>query len=87
MRLYIYSACVNSSPPGQTGRHFADDNFKCIFVKENNYIFIQISLKYAPTGQIDSNSVLVQVMAWCQTGDRPLSEPMLTQFTDAYKRP
>ena len=23
-------------------------------------------------------------MAWCRIGDKPLSEPMLTQFTDAY---
>ena len=23
-------------------------------------------------------------MAWCQPGNKPLSEPMLTQFTDAY---
>ena len=26
---------VNSSPPGQNGRHFADDTFRCIFVNEN----------------------------------------------------
>ena len=25
-------------------------------------------------------------MAWHWTGDKPLSEPMMTQFTDAYKR-
>ena len=25
-------------------------------------------------------------MAWHWTGDKPLSEPMLTQFTDAYMR-
>ena len=28
--------------------------------------------------------VLVQIMAWCRIGNRPLSEPMPTQFTDAY---
>ena len=27
---------------------------------------------------------MVQVMAWRQTGDKPLPEPMLTQFIDAY---
>ena len=26
----------------------------------------------------------VQIMAWCQIGDKPLSEPMLTWFIDAY---
>ena len=26
------------------------------------------------------------IMAWRQTGDKPLSEPMMTQFNDAYMR-
>ena len=25
-------------------------------------------------------------MAWCRIGDKPLSEPLLTRFTDAYMR-
>ena len=29
----ILLAMWNSSPPGQNGRHFEDDIFKCIFVK------------------------------------------------------
>ena len=37
---------VNSSPPGQNGRHFPDDIFKCIFMNEKFCIFIQISLKF-----------------------------------------
>ena len=31
-------------------------------------------------GQILNNSALVQVM-WCRPGDKPLSEPLMTQFT------
>ena len=27
---------------------------------------------------------LAQIMGWRRTGDKPLSEPMLTQFTDTY---
>ena len=49
-------------------------------------IFIQISLKFVPKGPIDNKVALVQVMAWCRTGDKPLPEPMLTQFSDAYMR-
>ena len=30
----------NSSPPGQNGRHFTDDIFKCIFMNEKFYILI-----------------------------------------------
>ena len=33
---------------------------------------------------IDQNSALFQVMAWRWTGDKPLPETMMTQFTDAY---
>ena len=25
-------------------------------------------------------------MAWCQTGDKPISEPTMASFDDAYKR-
>ena len=34
----------------------------------------------------DNKSVLVQVMAWHQTGAKPLPEPMMNYFTDAYMR-
>ena len=37
-----------------------------------------------PKGPINNIPALVQVMAWCRPGDKPLSGPMLTQFTDAY---
>ena len=37
-------------------------------------------------GLFENESALVQVMAWRRTGVKPLPEPMLTQFTDAYKR-
>ena len=75
--------CINSSPPGQNGCHFADI-FNRIFINEKFCILIQISLKFIRKGPIDHNLALVQVMAWCQTGDKPLPEPMLIQFADAY---
>ena len=62
----------------------ADNNFKCIFLNENNKIPIPISLEFVPTSPIDNNPTLDQVMAWRRTGDKPLPELMLTQFTDAY---
>ena len=61
----------------------ADDTFKCIFKNENGRILIQISLKYVPRSSIDSKQALVQVMVWCQIGDKPIQEPMMAQFTDA----
>ena len=65
---------------------FADNIFRCIFLNENVRILIHISLKFVPRGSNDNKSALVQVMAWCQTSDKPLPEQMLTQFTDTYMR-
>ena len=64
----------------------AHDNFKCIFLNENNRIPIQITLVYVFRSPIYNKPALVQVMAWRRIGDRPLSELMLTQFTYAYMR-
>ena len=64
----------------------ADDNFKCIFLSENNRLLIRISLKFVSRSPIDNKPALVQVMAWGRTGDKPLPESILTQFTDAYMR-
>ena len=43
-----------------------------------------VMIQIVPEGPIDIKSALVQVMAWCRTGDKPLPKPMLAQFTDAY---
>ena len=49
-------------------------------MNENFCISSQISVKFVPTGVIDDKSALVQVMAWHQTSDKPLTEPTLTSF-------
>ena len=64
----------------------ADNIFKCIFLNENDRIPIHISLKFVSKGPINNKTVLVQVMAWHRTGDKPLPEPMMTRVTDAYMR-
>ena len=70
-------------PLDKMAANFADDIFKCIFMNETFCISIRISLKFVPKGPIDNKPALVQVMAWRRTGDKPLPEPTLTQFTDA----
>ena len=72
---------INSSIPGQNGRHFADI-LKCIFMNEKFWKLIQISSLFL--SPIDNKSALVQVMSWRRTGDKPLPEPVLAEFTDAY---
>ena len=77
---------LNSSPPGQNGRYFADDIFRCIFMNEKFCILIKISLKFVPMGPIDNNPALALIMAWRRIGDKPLSQPMSTRLADAYMR-
>ena len=72
-------------PLDKMAAFLAADIFKCIFLNENCGIPSQISLKYVPS-PIDNRPALFQVMAWCQTGNKPLPEPMMTQFIDAYMR-
>ena len=66
--------------PRQIGRHFPDDIFKCIFLNENVWISIRISLKFVSRVPIDNKPALVQIMAWRRPGDKPLSEPMMTSL-------
>ena len=71
---------LNSLRPRQNGRHFADDIFKCIFLNENVWIPIKISLKFVPKGPINNIPALVQIMAWRRPGGKPLSEPMMVSL-------
>ena len=61
----------------QNGRHFTDDIFKCIFLNENEWILLKISLKFVVKGPINSIPALVQIMAGRRPGDKPLPEPMM----------
>ena len=63
--------------PRQNGRRFPDDSFKCIFLNENAWISIKISLKFVPKGPMNNIPALVQIMAWLRPGDKPLSEPIM----------
>ena len=52
--LYLSDACkswwLNTLGPRQNGRHFPDNIFKCIFLNENVWILIKISLKFVRKG-------------------------------------
>ena len=90
-RLFKNQDCLHRSCEGrmvgintlrlrQNGRHFADDVFKCIFLNENMWISLKISLRYVPKGLINNIPALVQIMAWRRPGDKPLSEPMMVSL-------
>ena len=71
---------INPLRPRQNGRHFADAIFKCIFLNENVWIPIKISLKFVPKGPINNIPALVQIMAWRRPGDKPLSETRMVRL-------
>ena len=72
---YVLPWCgviIDTLRPRQKGRHFADDIFKCIFVNENVWISIGISLNFFPRGPINNIPALVQIMARRRSGDKQL---------------
>ena len=65
-------------PPWTNGRHFADDNFKCISWIKSFVFRLKITWCLFPRGH------LTICQHWF--GAKPLPEPMLTQCSDAYMR-
>ena len=63
-------------------RHFAANILKCIFLNENVWNVLTISLKLVPKVQLNNIPSLVQIKAWCRSGDKPLSYSMMIWFTD-----
>ena len=84
--ICIRALLFNSYPPEQNGRQYADESFKRIFVNDTDFISIKKSLKFIPKGPVNNKVAFVQVRTLHRTGDKPLPEPMLTKFTDAYMR-
>ena len=58
--------------PYLDGCYFADIIYELIFLDENCWISIWISLKFDRNGQIDDRLALVRIMAW-----RRICEPMM----------
>ena len=63
----------------QNGHHVTDI-LKCIFLNENIWISIDISLNFVSKGEINNIPALVQIMAWHPPDDKPLSEPMMVSL-------
>ena len=57
-----------------------DAIFQYIFLKENVWISIKISLKFVSKGPIKNIPALVQRMVWHRPGDKPLSEPVVVSL-------
>ena len=76
----LMSISINTLRPRQNGRHFPDDILKCIFLNENVWISLTISLKCVRKVRINNIPSLVQIIAWHRPGDKPLSEPMMVSL-------
>ena len=70
----------NTLRPRQNGHHSPEDILKGIFLNENISILIKISLKFVPKGPINNIPTLVQIMAWCWPGNKPLTEPLMVSL-------
>ena len=80
---YSYTE-FNTLRPSQNGRHFADAIFKCIYLNENVWIPLKISLKFVPKNTIENFPALVQIMAWRRPGDKLFSEPVVVSLPRIY---
>ena len=85
--LMLGLPCVSRSSAAST--HWGRDKmatifdiFKCIFLNENVWISIKISLKCICKGPINNILALVQIMACRLPGDKPLSEPMMVSLLE-----
>ena len=74
---------INTLRSGQNGRYFEDDVLKFICLNEKYYILFPFILHFYQ-GSNYIHSALGQIKAWHRTGDKPLSKPMMAQYTNAY---
>ena len=77
LKRWLFIRPLNPLRPRQDGRRFPGDILKWIFLNENAWISIKISLKFVPMCQIYNIPELVQILAWRRPGDKPLSEQMM----------
>ena len=75
--LLLTSNNFNTLVPRQDGRHFPDAIFKWIFLNENVWILIKISLNFVPRDPFNNIPALFKKMAWHRPGYKPLSESMM----------
>ena len=72
--IWWYKASVNTLKPEPYGQHFADNMFKCVFLKKK--LVFRFKLHFVLRFQL----TVSQVMARCRIGNKPLPKPMMTKF-------
>ena len=72
--------CFNTLRPRQNCHHFAEGIFKCIFLTENVWTSLNISLKFVHKVLISNIPALPQILTWRRPGDKPLFEAMVVSL-------
>ena len=72
---------IDTLRPQQDGHHFVDDTFKPIFLNENDWILLQISLEFVPKVPTDNRSALIQ-LTWNRW--QAINWTNDEEFTDTY---
>ena len=67
----IHANLLTHLPLDKMAANLADDVFYRIFLNENVWIAIKISLTFLPKGSVDNKPALVEAMAWHRTGEKP----------------
>ena len=70
----------NSLWPRHICRHFPDDIFKYIFLNENEWIAINVSVKCFPKSVISNILALIEIIVWRHPGDKPSSQPVMVSL-------
>ena len=71
---------LNSLRPRQNGHHFAGQISSAFSWMKMLEFWLKFSLKFVSKGPINNIPALVQIMAWRQPGDKPLSKPMMVSL-------
>ena len=83
--LCIHPSYSTYSPLTHRGRDKMAAIFQYIFLNENVWISIKISLKFVvPKGLINNIPAMAQITAWRRLGNKPLSEPMVVRLQRIY---
>ena len=75
--MWVGEISLNALRPRQNDHHFPEDSLKWLFLNENAWIPLKISLKFVPKFWIKNIPAFAQIMVWRRPGDNPLSEPIM----------
>ena len=79
--VIMNSTCIMGSGRDTSAVIFHTNlHFKCIFLNENMWISIKVSLKFIPEDPINTISAPVHIIARRQPGEKPLSESMMVSY-------